>query len=373
MDANSYKELSDVIDRYPYFQALHMLRLKALHDQKSIRFNEELKASSVFIPDRRQLYLFLNDQLVLDLPEEKQVAPEKMETEKPLIATEKEDAIPTEDQKEAPVEVVTEEIEPTVEISTENDLIDWDDTADESSQDVAEKETSSSEEWVNLETGEILELSDEMPSDMIVPQEEVEEKKVEVVDSEQTGVSDEVIAKSKRRRKKSLDMMPFEAQAYDITQSENQTALPKLDKGEFAEESHTEEEIHSFADWLNRMKPKTEGSDVEKDTSEKTEEKEGLQKSKKKRKGIDLIDNFIQNEPRISRKDEPLDIQKDISESSVAESDSFMSETLAQIYVKQKLYAKAIGVYEKLSLKNPEKNAYFASQIERIKKLINRK
>ena len=50
-------------------------------------------------------------------------------------------------------------------------------------------------------------------------------------------------------------------------------------------------------------------------------------------------------------------------------SDELMTETLAKLLVKQKKYKKAISAYKILSLKYPEKNVFFAGQIQKLKKL----
>lgn len=51
--------------------------------------------------------------------------------------------------------------------------------------------------------------------------------------------------------------------------------------------------------------------------------------------------------------------------------ESFYTESLAKIYIKQRRYDKALEIINKLSLIYPEKNIYFADQIRFLKKLID--
>ena len=52
------------------------------------------------------------------------------------------------------------------------------------------------------------------------------------------------------------------------------------------------------------------------------------------------------------------------------EDDSYFTETLAKIYIKQHRYEKALEIIKKLSLNYQKKNAYFADQIRFLEKLI---
>ena len=72
--------------------------------------------------------------------------------------------------------------------------------------------------------------------------------------------------------------------------------------------------------------------------------------------------------PETTGRDQENTEQSASSESS--NDDTFFTESLAKIYIKQRRYEKALQIIKKLSLKYPEKNIYFADQIRFLEKLI---
>ena len=92
-------------------------------------------------------------------------------------------------------------------------------------------------------------------------------------------------------------------------------------------------------------------------------------------RGQSLIDNFIEKDNgKIVLSDTveftpQLDSNEGDKEGKQGE-ESFFTETLARIYIKQGRYSKALEIIQRLSLIYPKKNAYFADQIRFLQKLI---
>jgi len=87
-----------------------------------------------------------------------------------------------------------------------------------------------------------------------------------------------------------------------------------------------------------------------------------------------IIEKFLREDiQHISpyRPDKSDNSVENLVEKASRDSSEMVSETLANIYYQQKLFEKAIMAYEKLSLKMPEKSAYFASIIQKIKSQIS--
>ena len=120
-------------------------------------------------------------------------------------------------------------------------------------------------------------------------------------------------------------------------------------------------EKHSFSEWLKLSNTK---AIVRKDETTK----QHLSLDHK----LDLIEQFVAKDRPKHKKEEFFSPSKQ-AKKSMEDQMSFVTETLARVYLEQEHYEKAKLAYQQLSLKYPEKSSFFAGQIELIDKLLKDK
>ena len=128
----------------------------------------------------------------------------------------------------------------------------------------------------------------------------------------------------------------------------------------------SKEEKHSFQEWLQLSSFKPIEREEITAATEKPEEISEIDQEKKKK--LEIIDKFIEANPKISpvKNTSPISL---VSERNSQDNSYLMTETLAKVYLEQKKYQKAIQAYEILILKYPEKSHFFADRILDIKTL----
>lgn len=161
----------------------------------------------------------------------------------------------------------------------------------------------------------------------------------------------ELISSSYTYELEGLEKLEVERPKLEVRSPKTEEILPIEEE----EEQLDENTELTFTDWLKKVQ---KGS-----LTSVTEEKP------EKQHKFDLIDKFIQEDPKIKPKKTEFYSPINMARLSVVDDSELVSETLALIQVEQGNYQEAIKTYQKLSLKNPEKRTYFANQI----KILNQK
>ncbi len=345
VDRQVLAELNELINIFPYFQTAHLLLLKGLKDNSDIRFENQLRNSAIHIADREVLFNLLKiapirfENEIVERQEEEPVVIER-KTEKPVL-TEPQDAGTVIEEHQNEVTLI--EV-PVMEEPLREEAV---------MEEPGKEEPVMESTFVGGDTEQTVIESARNSEDLIMEIEKDLEQKPDEDQSESTyKLLERTIMGSMEQEieEPDIDVPVAGTLIIDDTSDEPEEKVFYMDPG------------FSVPVGEEKLLPDA--------TTTPVEVVQPVNNLNKKAQA-DLIDKFISLNPRIEpRTDKTEHPVVDLSTPYLEEKGGLVTETLARIYVNQGYYSKAIEIYEKLSLKFPEKSGYFATQIEKIKAII---
>lgn len=351
--------LTGILQTFPYFQLAQVLLAKQMYDSHEPEAAMRIKLASVYAPDRKAMYQLFKSQNVLQ------------ELQRPPIATQKPQANTTgkegvkynfvyssttikkpETFQTAPVEKTTKDSG-----QTETFIL-------------RESETKLPPVVTSEKIASAPVQKEEKPATEIKKTESVApplikkltpftplEKKVEkpLIQAIKPITPVEKAATDK----KTIPLKPTITEQPVVPVKNSQTPVEAKKPEPFPTvEPIAESRLkYSFGEWLKAL---PEINNVPADTLKPVNQKE---KS-------DIISSFLENLPTISRPKAEFFSPVKAAKLSITENDEIVSETLADIYLKQGNLQKAVKAYETLLSQFPEKKNIFAARIEEIRALI---
>lgn len=304
-------ELEGILSEFPFLQSARAIHLKGLYNQDSFRYNLELKKAAAHTTDRSMLFDFITS--------------EQFQSIQKKFFEDKEKAI-----EEIPVTAI-ETIQPQLPPVPINKL----------------------EESIRLTIKEAEEIEKPLEQTEKTPDINKLEESIKLTIKEAGG----------QLKKEDPIEEPIEQEIQEPVSAIIDEAEEKLEIGKPLE--FDKQEKHSFQEWLQLSKLTPIQRDEE-PVAEPQEEKNEPEIDEAKSKKLELIDKFIESNPKITPVKSVVSTPANIDKSS-QDTSFLMTETLARVYLEQKKYQKAIQAYEILILKYPEKNAFFADRISDIK------